>query len=183
MASINRVFVMGRLGQDPDLRYTQNQFPVATLSVATSEFRSNKEGQKQETTEWHRIVVWGKQAENCNKYLKKGRAVFVEGRIQTRSWDDKNGQKRFSTEIVANNVQFMPSGDNRSPYQGESNQDLPGDPFASPSNGRSMGQEHEGMGSPSSFPKADPVENTSFGGVSTPSLEDIPFMSLDEWGL
>lgn len=110
MASINKVMVMGRLGQDPELRYTQNQTPVCSLNVATSEFRMGQDGQRQELTEWHRVVVWGKQAENASKYLSKGRGVFIEGRLQTRSWEDQNGQKRYTTEIVANNVQFLPAG-------------------------------------------------------------------------
>jgi single-strand DNA-binding protein len=92
---------MGNLGQDPELRYTQSQQPVTTLNVATTERRDEKE-----YTEWHSVVVWGKQAENCCKYLKKGRQVLVEGRIQTRSWDD-NGEKKYRTEIVAQNVQFV----------------------------------------------------------------------------
>lgn len=108
MASINKVFIMGNLGQDPELRYTQNQVPVVTLNVATTESWS-KDGQKQEQTEWHRVIVWNRQAENCAKYLSKGRSVFVEGKLQTRSWDDKNGQKRYTTEISASNVQFLPA--------------------------------------------------------------------------
>lgn len=119
MASLNKVFIMGRLGQDPELRYTSSQTPVCTLNVATSESWT-RDGQKQEQTEWHRVVVWNKAAENCSKYLAKGRAVFVEGKIQTRSWDDKNGQKRYTTEISANNVQFMPSSDSSRPEGGSS---------------------------------------------------------------
>ena len=117
MASINRVFIMGNLGQDPELRYTQNQVPVVTLNIATTESWS-KDGQKQEQTEWHRVIVWNRQAENCAKYLSKGRSVFVEGKLQTRSWDDKNGQKRYTTEISASNVQFLPAsgGNNASAY-------------------------------------------------------------------
>ena len=99
---------MGNLGTDPELRYTQSQSPVVTLSVATTE-NWVKDGQRQENTEWHRIIVWNRQAENCAKYLSKGRSVLVEGKIQTRAWDDRNGQKRYTTEIVASNVQFMPS--------------------------------------------------------------------------
>ena len=119
MTSLNRVFIMGRLGQDPELRYTQNQMPVATLNVATTEFRGGRDsGQRQEFTEWHRVVVWNKQAENCSKYLSKGRGVMVEGRLQTRSWEDQNGQKRYTTEIIANNVQFLPAsgGQGAGPY-------------------------------------------------------------------
>lgn len=110
MASVNKVMVMGRLGQDPELRYTQNQTAVCTLSIATTEYRMGQDGQRQEMTEWHRAVAWGKQAENASKYLAKGRGVFIEGRLQTRSWENQNGQKRYTTEIVANNVQFLPNG-------------------------------------------------------------------------
>lgn len=112
MASLNKVILIGRLGQDPELRYTATQQPVAQLSVATSD-SYQKDGQKVETTEWHRVIVWGKQGENCGKYLAKGRSVCVEGKLQTRSWQDKDGQKRYSTEIVAHNVIFMDGGGNK----------------------------------------------------------------------
>ncbi len=106
MASLNKIMIIGNLGQDPELRYTSNQKAVATLNVATTESWV-RDGQKQEHTEWHRIIVWDKQAENCAKYLSKGRPVYVEGRLQTRTWDDKNGQKRYSTEVIASTVQFL----------------------------------------------------------------------------
>lgn len=110
-SSFNRVLILGNLGQDPELRYTPSQVPVVTLNVATTDYRQSQDGQKQEVTEWHRIVVWNKLAENCAKYLAKGRSVFVEGKLQTRSWDDKQtGQKRYSTEIIAQNVQFLGGG-------------------------------------------------------------------------
>lgn len=112
MTSLNKVLIMGHLGQDPELRHTQNQVPVANFSMATKEV-SMKEGQKVETTEWHKVIVWNKMAENCAKYLKKGSGVFVEGRIQTRHWEDKSGQKRSSVEIIAHNVQFLPSGEKK----------------------------------------------------------------------
>ena len=105
--SLNKAMVLGRLGQDPELKYTPNGTAVCNFSVATSENWNDKSGQKQERTEWHRVVVWGKLAELCNQYLAKGRQAFLEGRIQTRSWDDKNGQKRYTTEIVAQTVQFI----------------------------------------------------------------------------
>ena len=108
MASINKVMLLGRLGKDPELRFTQSQTAVCTLSLATTEFKSSSTGEKQEFTEWHRVVVWGRQAENASKYLKKGRGVFVEGKIQTKTWDDAHGQKRYSTEIIAHNIQFLP---------------------------------------------------------------------------
>jgi single-strand DNA-binding protein len=107
MASVNKVMILGNLGQDPEVRYTASGMAVCTMNVATTDVRTDKAGQRQENTEWHRIIVWNKQAENCGKYLKKGRSVFVEGRLQTRSWDDKNGQKRYTTEIVASTVQFV----------------------------------------------------------------------------
>ncbi len=109
MASLNRVQLIGNLGADPELRYTQNQAPVCSLSVATKEFRTDANGNREETTSWHRVVAWNKVAENCGKYLAKGRQVFVEGRLQTRSWEDQNGNKRYTTEIVAQTVQFLGS--------------------------------------------------------------------------
>jgi single-strand DNA-binding protein len=105
--SVNKVILLGRLGQDPELKYTPGGSPVCNFSMATTEAWTDKQGQKQEKTEWHRIVVWGKLAELCNQYLAKGRQAFVEGRLQTRSWDDKDGNKRYTTEILANTVQFI----------------------------------------------------------------------------
>lgn len=106
--SINKVILIGRLGQDPELKYTPSGAAVANFSIATSESWTDKSGQKQERTEWHRIVVWGKLAELCNQYLAKGRQCFVEGSLQTRSWDDQqSGQKRYMTEINARNIQFL----------------------------------------------------------------------------
>jgi single-strand DNA-binding protein len=105
--SVNKVILLGRLGQDPELKYTPGGAAVCNFSMATTEAWTDKSGQKQEKTEWHRIVVWGKLAELCNQYLAKGRQAFVEGRLQTRSWDDKDGSKRYTTEILANTVQFI----------------------------------------------------------------------------
>lgn len=105
--SVNKVLILGRLGQDPELKYTPSGAPVCNFSLATSETWNDKSGQKQERTEWHRIVVWGKMAELCNQYLSKGRQAFVEGSLQTRSWDGKDGTKRYTTEINARNVQFI----------------------------------------------------------------------------
>ena len=106
MSGINKVIIVGRLGQDPEMKAIGQGTTVTRLNVATSENWTDKNGQKQERTEWHRIVVWGKLAEICGKYLAKGRQVYVEGRLQTRSWED-NGQKKYSTEIVASTVQFL----------------------------------------------------------------------------
>ncbi|MCL4159625.1 UNVERIFIED_CONTAM: hypothetical protein GTU68_060746 [Idotea baltica] len=105
--SVNKVILLGRLGADPELRYSQNQTAICNLSVATSERRKGADGQWAESTEWHRIITFGKTAENCSNYLAKGRQVFIDGRIQTRKWQDKQGQDRYTTEIVANNVQFI----------------------------------------------------------------------------
>ena len=109
MASVNRVQILGNLGADPELRYTGSGKAVCELRVATTE-KWGKGSDRQEKTEWHRVVVWDKTAEACAKYLAKGKSVFVEGRIQTRSYDDKQGQKRYITEIVANDVQFLGGG-------------------------------------------------------------------------
>ena len=107
MASVNKVILVGNLGRDPELRYIQSGQAVANFSLATSDRWRDKEGNNQERTEWHRIVVWGKSAENCAQYLQKGRSVYVEGRLQTQEWEDKEGIKRKTTEIVAQTVQFL----------------------------------------------------------------------------
>jgi len=102
--------LIGNLGSDPELRNTATGQSVATFNIATNRKWTDKSGQNQEQTEWHRIVVWGRQAENCQQYLSKGRQVYIEGRLQTRQWDDKDGNKRYTTEIVAQSVQFLNSG-------------------------------------------------------------------------
>ncbi len=157
MAGINKVIVVGNLGKDPELRHTPQGQAVANFSVATSESWNDKSGQKQERTEWHRIVVWGKLGELCAKYLSKGRQVYVEGKLQTRSWDDKDGQKRYTTEIVASTVQFL--GNN-----------------AGAGASRSSGHESSGpsdadaFGAPPSFGRF--VDAHTGAGASS---EDIPF--------
>jgi single-strand DNA-binding protein len=114
MSGVNKVILVGRLGADPEIKTVGGGQSVARLSLATSENWTGKDGQKQERTEWHRIVVWGRQAENCGKHLSKGRQVYIEGRLQTRSWEDPQGQKKYSTEIVASTVQFLGGGAERS---------------------------------------------------------------------
>lgn len=109
MSGINKVIIVGRLGQDPEMKAVGQGATVTRLNVATSESWTDKTGNKQERTEWHRITVWGKLAELCGKYLAKGRQVYVEGKLQTRSWED-NGQKKYATEIVASTVQFLGGG-------------------------------------------------------------------------
>ena len=107
MAGVNKAILVGNLGRDPELRHTPNGQAVVNFTLATSESWTDKSGERQERTEWHRIVVWGRQAEMCNQYLSKGRTVYVEGRIQTREWEDKDGNKRYTTEINAQTVQFI----------------------------------------------------------------------------
>ena len=107
MASVNKVILIGNLGRDPELRYTQNGQAVTNFTLATNENWTNKSGEREERTEWHRVVAWGRTAELCAEYLAKGRTVFVEGRLQTREWEDKEGQKRRTTEVVAQTVQFL----------------------------------------------------------------------------
>jgi len=109
MASVNKVILIGNLGKDPEFKYTPGGQPVATFSLATTEKFSDKGGQRQERTEWHNIVAWGKLAELSNQYLKKGRSVYIEGRITNRSWDDKDGNKKYRTEIVVTAMQFLGS--------------------------------------------------------------------------
>ena len=105
--SVNKVILVGRLGQNPEVRYTPSGAAVANFSVATNESWTDKSGQKQERTEWHRVVVWGKLAELCSQYLSKGRQCYVEGRLQTRQWQDKDNQTKYTTEVQAQTIQFL----------------------------------------------------------------------------
>ncbi len=106
---INKAIIVGRLGKDPEIRYTSSGTPVANFTIATDEKWTGQDGVKQSKTEWHNIVAWNRLAEICEQYLKKGKLVYVEGRIQTRSWDDRDGNKRYMTEIVANTMQMLGS--------------------------------------------------------------------------
>lgn len=126
MTGVNKVIILGRLGQDPETRVIGSGQQVCTLSVATSESWI-KDGNKEERTEWHRIVLWGKLAEIASKHLHKGRSVFIEGKLQTRSWDDQQGNKRFITEIVGSSMQFV--GDGNRATRDESSAPAPQDPM------------------------------------------------------
>jgi single-strand DNA-binding protein len=153
MGSVNKVILIGNLGADPELKYTPSQRPLCNLRIATTEVFKDKSGQRQEKTEWHRVTVWGDQAENCNKYLSKGRSVYVEGRLQTRSYD-KDGQKHYATDIVADRVVFLGGGG------GE---------------GRSGGGEARGKsGGFSGRADSGPSEDAGESGPP-PSDDDIPF--------
>lgn len=131
---INKAILVGNLGADPEIRHTQSGTQVATFNVATTERFKGKDGQMQDTTEWHRIVAWGRLAEICGEYLHKGSRVYLEGKIQTRAWDDKDGNKRYTTEIVAREMKML------SPKGGGSSSDsYGGDPFPEPPHGESYG--------------------------------------------
>src|SRR5262245_13108099 len=126
--SLNKVLIIGNLGKDPEVRFTPGGRAVARFPVATSEVWSDQEGQRQERTEWHNVVVWGKQAETCGQYLSKGRQVFLEGSIRSRQYDDKDGNKRYITEVIAQRVQFLGSrgeGGSRAAGAGAGSADAP----------------------------------------------------------
>ncbi len=126
MAGVNKVILVGRLGGDPEMRYTANGAAVANFSMATSENWTNKEGEKQEKTEWHKIVAFRKLAEICGEYLNKGKQVYIEGKIQTRKWEDKDGNNRYTTEVVANQMQMLGSKGDSPQSMGGGSQDSAG---------------------------------------------------------
>jgi len=131
MASVNKVILLGNLGRDPEVRFTQGGTPVANFTMATTERWNDPSGEKKEKTEWHRIVVWGKQAEIAGEYLKKGRPVFVEGSLQTREWTDRDGNKRYTTEVRAQRLQLLGRPDDR----GASPAAAPAEDMGEPSGG------------------------------------------------
>jgi len=113
MGSVNKVILVGNLGRDAELRYTPAGAAVATINMATTEVWNDKAGQRQEKTEWHRVVLWGKSAESLAEYLTKGKQIYVEGRLQTRQWDDKDGNKRYTTEIRSDKIVLLGGGGGR----------------------------------------------------------------------
>lgn len=110
MAGLNKVMIIGNLGKDPEMRFTANGSAVTNFNVAVSRQYSATDGERREETEWFTVVAWNKLAEQCNQFLQKGKKVYVEGRLQTRSWDGQDGQKRYRTEVVASEVQFLDRG-------------------------------------------------------------------------
>jgi single-strand DNA-binding protein len=114
MGSVNKVILVGNLGRDAELRYTPGGAAVSTLNLATTEVWNDRNNQRQEKTEWHRVILWGKQAESLQEYLTKGKQIYVEGRLQTRQWDDKDGNKRYTTEIKGDRVTLLGGGGGRS---------------------------------------------------------------------
>lgn len=117
MSGVNKVILVGRLGADPEVRYTSGGTAVAKFNLATSETYKDKEGGKQEKTEWHRVVAFGKLGEICGEYLSKGKQVYVEGKLQTRSWDDKEGNKKYTTEVNITNMVMLGSGEGGAPKE------------------------------------------------------------------
>jgi single-strand DNA-binding protein len=107
VASLNKVMIIGNLGADPEMRYTGSGSAVTTFNVATNRQYTTREGEQRDETEWFRVVAWNRLAEICSQYLSKGRQVYVEGRMQTRSWEGQDGQKRYTTELIAQEVQFL----------------------------------------------------------------------------
>ncbi|SHN63818.1 single-stranded DNA-binding protein [Desulfovibrio litoralis] len=124
---LNRVTLIGRLGQDPELRYGANGTPVVTLRIATNEGYTDKDGNKVDRTEWHSVVAFQRQAENCANYLTKGSLIYVEGSLQTRQWQDQQGQTRYTTDIRASRIQFL---ERKGGGQGQPYNDDMGDPYA-----------------------------------------------------
>ena len=121
MSGVNKAILVGNLGADPEVRYTASGTAVTTFNIATNErWTDRSSGEKQERTEWHRIVAWGKLGEICGEYLSKGKQVYIEGRIQTRSWDDRDGNKRYTTEIVAREMVMLGGGPGGRPSDGYS---------------------------------------------------------------
>ena len=114
---LNKAILIGNLGRDPEVRYTPSGLAVANFNIATSETWTNKEGEKETRTEWHRIVAFGKLGEICGEYLAKGKQIYIEGRIQTRDWEDKDGVKRYTTEIVASQMIMLGSRDSADAYK------------------------------------------------------------------
>jgi single-strand DNA-binding protein len=172
--SVNKVIVIGHLGANPELKYLPSGQPVCEMRVATSETYRDRNEQPQERTEWHRIVVWGKTAENCSKFLQKGRQVYIEGRLQTRSWDDKEGKKQYMTEIVANSVVFLGGGGGREEGARESGGYAPRE--AAYGGGGSGGSSSSGGGGRYSRPapaEAPPPMSSEPGDFA--AEDDIPF--------
>jgi len=161
---VNKVILIGNLGADPEVRFTPGGQAVANFRIATSDTWTDKNGQKQERTEWHRIVVWGKLAELCGEYLKKGRQCYVEGRLQTREWTDKENRKNYTTEVVANSVTFLGGRDGAGAGMGG------GGGRGASQGSRSQGPDYD-YGAP---PPGGMEEGGGMGGGGNGD-EDIPF--------
>ena len=153
MGSVNKAILVGNLGRDAEMRFTSGGTPVATVSLATTERFTDREGQKREDTQWHRIVIWGKTAESLHEYLTKGKQIYVEGRIQTREWDDKEGKKQRTTEIRADRIVLLGGGGGGGEGRGGAR-------------GGARDRSYEG---------ADVTADVAGGAVDAPHDDDIPF--------
>ena len=158
MSSVNKVILIGRLGKDPEVRYTNDNVAVANFTLATSEYYKDKNGERQESTEWHNVVAWRNLAELSEKYLRKGKQVYIEGRLRTRAWDDKDGNKRYTTEIVADNMTLL--GRREEEEGGGGNQE--GNQY------RASNQNNSGGDRGAPAPQASPTQNM-------PIDDDLPF--------
>ena len=125
MASVNKVILVGNLGADPEIRYAPSGTSVANFSLATKDQWTNKEGEKEEKTEWHRIVAFGRLGEICGEYLHKGKQVYIEGKLQTKAWEDREGVKRYTTEVIANTMQMLGPKGNEGGTAGRMNESPP----------------------------------------------------------
>lgn len=162
MASVNKVILVGNLGRDPEMRYMPSGDALASFSIATTDNWKDKNGQKQERTEWHRISMFGKQAEIAGEYLKKGSSVYIEGRLQTRKWQDKEGNERQTTEVVADRMQMLGGRSGGNTYEvmdDDMNQDAPA----------------PRQSAPSSAPKQAPAQKPAGGSGFDDFEDDIPF--------
>jgi single-strand DNA-binding protein len=179
MGSVNKVILIGNLGADPELKYTPSSRALCNLRIATTEVFKDKGGQRQEKTEWHRVTVWGDQAENCSKYLSKGRSVYIEGRLQTRTYD-KDGQKHYATDIVADRVVFLGSGGGAAGGAeggggGGARRGGGGGGGATGGSGGGGGGGGGGRGGWNEGGGPGPSEEPEGGGGGPPSDDDIPF--------
>ncbi len=132
MGTVNKVILVGNLGKDAELKRTPGGSAVTTLSLATTDVYTDRDGQRQEKTEWHRVVVWGKTAESLSEYLVKGKQIYVEGRLQTRSWDDKDGNKRYTTEIRSDRIVLLSGPGGGRGARVERDEAAPGEPAREP---------------------------------------------------
>ena len=162
MASVNKVILVGNLGRDPEMRYMPSGDAIANFSVATTDNWKDKNGQKQERTEWHRISMFGKLAEIAGEYLKKGSSVYIEGRLQTRKWQDKEGNERQTTEVVADRMQMLGGRSSGNAYEAMDDMDQSAPPPQ---------QQRQSASAPAQKPVAAPASGSGFDDCE----DDIPF--------
>ena len=175
--AVNKVILIGNLGQNPEIRHTPAGQAICTLSIATNESWTDKNGQKQEKTEWHRVVVFGKLAELCGQYLQKGRQAYIEGKLQTRSWQDKDNQTKYTTEVVAQSIQFLGGNAGASRSQGQDYQQNSEPSGNNNSNNNSYGAPAgNGGGNTYGNQNAAPAYNSqNVNAEPTFTEEDVPF--------